>query len=92
MAEPVMPVGSKERVALELASRIHNGEHPQGKPAADPRTYWLGLYAECLTTVRNGEYKPPEAASNSDPESPRGKAGRSSSVVRSKSVRRPGKD
>lgn len=41
--------GNPQRVALDLAVKIHATEHPYGgaQPAA-PRAYWLDLYAECL--------------------------------------------
>lgn len=58
MAEAITNIvsGSPERVAFDLATRIANTETVG--TASYKREAMLKLYAECLRTVRTGEYEP----------------------------------
>lgn len=49
---------SKERVALDLLVRIHEGEH-RGKAPADNRAYYFKLYDQCLRAVGGYAANPP---------------------------------
>jgi hypothetical protein len=61
---------SKYRVTLELATRIFGEEltKPETKESfkADPRSYWLNLYAQCRRVVLDG-YPPKDGKRSTDP-------------------------
>lgn len=51
---------TRERVALDLAKVIADAETlPGSGPRANPRRYWLELYAQCRVAAYGGVDAPP---------------------------------